>query len=363
MAPGARGVLVTAARSRSGAKVGLATTLARFGVLGALLRLRRRAPIVLRYHRVYPDGTRPFYELGIERALFEAQLDFLRQHFIVVPLAEILAPLRTGRPFPEKRLAITFDDGYRDNLTQAWPALQSRHLPATLFIAVDCVARGEGLWWDRLAAAILAAPPGAPTARLGLDDGGVVTDDPDGRERVFRRVRERWKLLPWDEVRRRLDGVEREWASGAVASELLSWDEVARLSREGCEIGSHTLDHPILSRLPEPEAERQIAGSRRRIEEQLGAPVRHFSYPNGKRGDVTPVVREMVVRAGYEGAVSTIEGRVGRDSDPFMLERKGATRGASSDSAGRFSPALFAAELSGLYDLIFQRRQRDRGIH
>jgi hypothetical protein len=91
--------------------------------------------------------------------------------------------------------------------------------------------------------------------------------------------------------------------------------------------------------------------------------VRYFSYPNGKRDDVTPQVEETVRRAGYEGAVSTIEGRVTRRSDPFLIERKGATEGMCSDGNGDISESLFTLELSGFYDLVLQRRRRDRGIY
>jgi hypothetical protein len=73
-------------------------------------------------------------------------------------------------------------------------------------------------------------------------------------------------------------------------------------------------------------------------------------------------VVELVRGAGYEGAVSTIEGRVSPRSDPFFLERKGATRGACAGPDGSFDEALFTVELSGLLDGLLQRRRRDRSI-
>lgn len=348
---------------RTSGKQAFAAGLHALGVDRVLLHLRRREPLVLRYHRVYPDGTQPFYELGIERSLFEAQLEFLSRNFRVVPLEAILDAVRTRQPLPERAVAITFDDGYRDNLTEAWPALRARNLPATLFVAVENVDRGRGLWWDRLAAAVQAAPAGASTAEVGLDfDPPVVLGARDTRMAVFQGVKEQVKMRPWDEVLRCLDRLEAAWGDGASGREMLSWDELATLAREGCGIGSHTLDHPILSRLDMAEARRQIVESRTRLEERLGLRVRYFSYPNGKRDDVTPEVVALVRGAGYEGAVSTIDGRVGPRSDPFFLERKGATRGASAGPDGRFDEALFAVELSGLLDGLLQRRRRDRSI-
>jgi peptidoglycan/xylan/chitin deacetylase (PgdA/CDA1 family) len=333
------------------------------GLAQAFLRWRQGAPLVLRYHRVYPDGARPFYRLGVERRLFEEQLDFLGRHFEVVPLSSIVDALREERGLPRRAAVITFDDGYRDNLTEAWPALRARGMPATVFVTVAAVEAGQSLWWDRLAAAVQAAPAGATTAGIGLDDPPARLDDGPSRVRAFDGVREAWKQRPWDEVRGYLARCEEEWGGDAAAGQLLTPEQVAQLAREGCGIGSHTLDHPILSRLDPAEAERQIVESRRLLEEWTGRQVRYFSYPNGKRDDVTPEVEETVRRAGYEGAVSTIEGRVTPRSDPFLLERKGATEGMCMDGEGGVSEALFTLELSGFYDLVLQRRRRDRGIY
>lgn len=348
---------------RGVAKQRLAEALAVAGLPQAFLRWRERAPLVLRYHRVYPDGAQPFYRLGLERRLFEEQLDFLGRHFDVVPLSSIVDSLREGRSLPRRAVAITFDDGYRDNLTEAWPALRARGMPVTVFVTVAAVEAGQSLWWDRLAAAVRAAPVGATTAAIGLDDSPEGFDDGPSRVRAFDRIRESWKQQPWNDVRECLARCEEEWGGDAGAGQLLTPEEVARLAREGCDIGSHTLDHPILSRLEPPEAERQITESRRRLEDWTGGRVRYFSYPNGKRDDVTSEVEQMVRRAGYEGAVSTIEGRVTRRSNPFLLERKGATEGMCMNGEGGVSEALFTLELSGFYDLVLQRRRRDRGIH
>jgi len=144
---------------------------------------------------------------------------------------------------------------------------------------------------------------------------------------------------------------------------MLSWEEIEEMVEGGVEIGSHTLDHPVLSRLTVAEAERQIVESRDRLAARLNRPIRFFSYPNGKREDVTSAVQELVRAAGYRGAVSTIEGRARASSDPFLLERVGATVGACTDASGQFSDALFAAELSGLLGLIFMRRRRGRSIY
>jgi peptidoglycan/xylan/chitin deacetylase (PgdA/CDA1 family) len=342
----------------------LARVLHATGFVGAVLAARRRRPVILRYHRVYGEGPEPLYELGLSRALFESQLDFLREHCNVVSLAQIFDALFRGKALPEHAVAITFDDGYKDNFTQAFPALKSRGLPATVFIAVENVEQAMPFWWDRLAAAIHAAPNRPVSLDLGHGMESLRLNGVDSRRRAVERACEAFKLMPHGEAGARLDAVLRTLGTGAEATDpVLSWDEVREMAEGGIEIGSHTLDHPVLSRLSPEEAARQIVESRLRAEDRLKRPVRFFAYPNGKRDDVTPTVKELVRKAGYTGAVSTIQGRPSPASDPFLVERIGVSAGLAADSAGRLSGALFATELAGIYDTLFLRNRRDRAVH
>jgi peptidoglycan/xylan/chitin deacetylase (PgdA/CDA1 family) len=345
-------------------KVTLAGLLGRLGLVRLVLHLRRRSPMVLRYHRVYPDGERPFYELGVSAAVFEAQMAFLRRHFQVVPLQDVFEGLFGSRPLPDHAVAITFDDGYRDNLTEATPVLQRHGLPATLFVSADNVEFRQAFWWDRLAAAVQTATAAEVAVDLGKGTERFAVDGAPARQVLFDRVREAVKLMPYDRFRGVLDQLEAalQPAGAATADCLLTWPEVETLKAGGWDLGSHSLDHPILSRVPPPEARRQVEESRVRIQSRAAVPVRYFSYPNGKRDDVTPEVKAEVRRAGYDGAVSTIEGRPGPRSDPFFLERKGVSLGMCTDEHGRFSEELFAAELSGIYDVLFLKKLRDRAI-
>lgn len=351
----------------SGAKVALASILHGSGITPMVLHLGRRRPLVLRYHRVYPDGAKPFYELGISRSLFEAQLDYLARRHNVVGLDQLLAGLSEQARLPDRAVAITFDDGYRDNFSEAFPALRRRQMPATLFVSAGNLDRREPFWWDRLASAVESARSvfevdvGAGTERFELDG-------PVSRRRAFDRIREGLKLMPHSRARAVLEALETQCDPGVreaalESGELLRWDEVVEMSRGGIEIGSHALDHPVLSRLPSEEMTRQVVESRRTIEARIGRPVRFFSYPNGKREDVTPEVERTVRAAGYLGAVSTIEGRIGPRSNPFMLERKGMTKGASTNARGALNEALLSTELSGIFDLLLQRRRRGRAVH
>jgi peptidoglycan/xylan/chitin deacetylase (PgdA/CDA1 family) len=357
---------VTAAttQKRSGwarrAKLGLARTLHVTRLTEAFLQLRRGEPLVLRYHRVYPDGLAPLYELGVPRSLFEAQLDFLKTHCAVVSLGEVCAGLFEGAPLPDRAVTITFDDGYRDNLTEALPALKARGLPATVFVTAGHVETGEPFWWDRVASAFENAPDG----EVQVDGERARLSDAASRLRIIDAVCERAKLMPHSEARAWIAELEQQLgAPDRQERSVLTWDEVRALRNDGVEIGSHTLDHPVLSRMEPAEAERQIVESRRLLEEHLDSPVTFFAYPNGKRDDLTPEVVAAVRRAGYRAALTTIEGRAGSNSDPYRIERVGVTLGSCTDASASFSEALFATELSGAFSALFLRRRRDRALH
>jgi peptidoglycan/xylan/chitin deacetylase (PgdA/CDA1 family) len=349
-------------------KVGVAIVARRLGLVRLLLHAQRKRPLLLRYHRIYPDGTEPFYELGIPRSIFEAQLDFLRRHFRVMSLGEICDALKDpARALPERALAITFDDGYADNYTQAFPALRARGLPATIFVCPDQIEQRGAFWWDRLARAVFAQRPETVTVDLGRGPQSFLLNGVPSRRAFLEQACESMKDVPTAEARQMIERIEATAGNGpddpAVEASLLSWEQIEEMLGERIEVGSHTLDHPILAQLDASEARRQIVESRRRLEERLGRPIRWFSYPNGKAIDAGPPIRRMVREAGYEAAVSTIEGRVSRSSSLFWLERKGVPLGSATDSKGRFSESLFATEMSGLYDLLFQRGRRERGLH
>ena len=93
------------------------------------------------------------------------------------------------------------------------------------------------------------------------------------------------------------------------------------MSSDGVTVGSHTVTHPILTRMPEEEVTRELFQSRQRLEEELGVPIRHFCYPNGRPQDFTPAIQRLVKAAGFQSACSTIGGINQPSEDRFALKR------------------------------------------
>jgi len=189
--------------------------------------------------------------------------------------------------------ALTFDDGWRDTHSVAFPLLRKHGVPATVFLATGYVGTRKWFWPERLAFLLAAS---------GRYAEGKVAAAVDGRI-------EELKGAPADERERVLGEMEKECrARGVVLPEerqTMTWDEAREMADAGIKFGSHTVNHVILTEAPPEVVERELVESKREIEAELGREVVSFCYPNG---NWSPAVREAVGRAGYRYAVTTQAG-------------------------------------------------------
>jgi peptidoglycan/xylan/chitin deacetylase (PgdA/CDA1 family) len=155
-------------------------------------------------------------------------------------------------------------------------------------------------------------------------------------------IKQRLKKAPDQERRAFLQSVEGLQSTPPTGYEPLTWDDIRTLAKEGVDFGAHTRSHPILSRLPNRDRMRdEIAGSKTRLEQELGSVVIHFCYPNGTPADYNDEVVSVVRECGYRTAVTAMPGVNGAGADPFLLKRlhQEPTR----------EPSAFAHQVAGLY--------------
>jgi peptidoglycan/xylan/chitin deacetylase (PgdA/CDA1 family) len=262
-------------------------------------RLSRRFQILI-YHKVSPD-THPFFE-PTHPAVFEQQMQFLKQCYQVKPLTELVERAKRG-DVPHRAVAITFDDGYRDNYEFAFPILKKYGLPATVFVATGAIGTGEILWHDRIFDAFRFATAPRTNLQSALD-----------------RARE----LYGDDRRRWVENVEQELKPifpPEYAPYMLSWSQIREMHVSGIEFGSHTVTHPILSKIPRDEMLKELRESKQRLAEQLNANVVSFAYPNGKTSDYNDEIKAALPQCGYSYAVTTRAGFNRPLADPFDLRR------------------------------------------
>lgn len=292
-------------------------------ILGAVARLiapagRRSRLSVLIFHRVLPRFD-PFAPHMLDAERFERILEGVSRCFNVLAPDEAVERLRRGT-LPDRPLAITFDDGYADNVEVALPILLRHRLPAGFFIATDYLDGGT-MWNDAICIALRRTSlQHLDLGALGFGAYGLDTDA--ARRRAMREVVREARYLP--APRRQEAAAAIVDKSGVVVPRNLMMESphLRTLRAAGMVLGGHTCSHPVLATLPLREAEREIAQGRARIEAIVGEPVTLFAYPNGTPGtDYRDEHVQLVKRLGFRGAFSTAWGVAGAGSDPYQLPR------------------------------------------
>jgi phosphatidylinositol alpha-1,6-mannosyltransferase len=274
---------------------------------------------VLLFHKV-PTVADPLTSTDLDLAHFERILDFVAANANVLTLSEANAALRRG-VLPPRAVALTFDDGYVEWIDNVSPALRRRGLPATFFVTTGQLAGGDMLWHERIVAAVRALPPKGVQLPAGF---GAYTDlDISGcRERLVAHLQEHLKYAPLRQREEAIAHLESQACNTLVLPRGFDVDAVRTLHSQGFEIGAHTVHHPILNECTPQQARDEIAGCKETLEAIIGGPVRSFAYPNGRPGeDFRAEHIEMVKAAGYENAVTTSNGVVRADTDPFQQPR------------------------------------------
>jgi len=289
----------------------------------------KRRLTVLAYQRI-DDPHAPGFDtfkpnVSATPEAFAAQMDFIRRRFHVVYDQQVVGWLRGTDSLPPCPLLITFDDGYRDSLVNALPILRERGLPAVVFLATDYIGSDVPFNWDLAAYCFHhTAQSEADLPALGHQSWSSEAE----REAVLNRLLALLKTLPAAESRAACWALPRALGVGvssdAFAGLHLSWDEVREITLAGVAVGAHTQSHPILTRVSPDRVQAEIAGSKARIEDELGRPITTFAYPNGTPEDFNPEVEASVHRAGFEVAYTVVPGPARFDeawANPLAIRR------------------------------------------
>lgn len=301
--------------------------------------LSRGFPI-LTFHRVNDDHD-PFLP-AMPTAVFAARLAHIARHYRVLTVEDLVEHARKGTT-PRNALALTFDDGYRDNLTHAAPILAQHGLPATIFLATGYIGTPDLPWFDRVALAFKLSRHKDVTIP-GCEPLQIKTE---GDRLAGLVLAMNWlKTLPDEERRRaveRLVADLRPRGPGRPKRVMLTWEEVDALRGLGFSIGAHTVTHPILSRVTPERAREEIQGSKDAIERTLGVPVFAFAYPNGGPQDYSSTTVRLVQECGFACAVTTRRG-LNRPAVPAFELRRG---GPWEDHLPTFALKLAYYRLTG----------------
>jgi peptidoglycan/xylan/chitin deacetylase (PgdA/CDA1 family) len=229
---------------------------------------------ILAYHEIcdLPKEINRIHSYNVTPSAFKDQMGFLyKNNYSVMRLEEVISSLTQNRELPHKSVVITFDDGYRNNYTNAFPVLKRFNFPATIFLATDYIGTNKVFPWFR--------------DLLGEDE----------------EVKENW--IP------------------------MSWREVREMSKDGITFGSHTCSHANIRQMSKSTFEEEIERSKDLIEGQIDKNINLFSYPfsfpkyRRRYRDLINKTRKALLGRGYWGACTTIIGTNSLKSDPFCLRR------------------------------------------
>lgn len=321
------------------------------GANGCARLLLRRRVLVLCYHSVIPDDmphAPQATRVASRVADFRWQMAALARLFKPISAGELLEHFRRGNALPARPALVTFDDGFRNNLAHAAPVLQELGIPALVHLTAGHIGQSGLLWTQELDERIMHWR--RPTLPMpGCEPDIDLEHSATTGWQLADRVRAVCKRLPNEQ---RLDYLDRLRAERLIVDEdwyrtlyaFLSWDDVRQLARGGISIGSHTLSHPILTRLTPPELERELVESKRRIEEEVSCECAWFAYPNGGAQDVSASVVDAVARAGYGVAFTLLDKANARSVHPLLIDR--------ICIPGQISRNAFDARLNGLRAII-----------
>jgi peptidoglycan/xylan/chitin deacetylase (PgdA/CDA1 family) len=298
-------------------------------------RLVPAGAVILMYHSVQdqPEQFANSIGTGIIHAtsIFRKQMEIIARQFHPVTVDEILSFLKGEQDLPRGAVAVTFDDGFADNFEVAAPILDRYGIRASFYVTASLIGTVQPPWYCRLRHTFYTSQMREWRQPLTgkIHPLGSREERRDGLSSAF-------------DCCAPLAGREQEEMIGQIESDLkaklashrsdfrfmMDWDQLRRLARDGHLVGSHSMTHPNLAHVSSQELlELELGGSKRQIEEAVGSPVVHFSYPHPALMPQWTERTEAAARhVGYCSAVTTISGSVRAGANPLHLERIGAGR-------------------------------------
>lgn len=311
--------------------------------------------VVLTYHRLLSEEADTWSHPGIvvTPATFERHMRLLKRDFRILSLREFEEHVTSRTPFEPGSCLVTFDDGWIDTYTEAWPILRRLDIPAVVFLPTRFIGSSDTFWQEHLsrllcdAASVLRHEPSFGPALMDALRASLLASLCDAvatgdRFTILDRVRAQ-KLNTEGDPLAAIDRLSRLLGSRASADHgdrFMSWEQVRQLSGEGLAFGVHGHTHRILSTLTKQEVFDELTTSRGIIERELGTCVTSMSYPNG---GWTAQVATRVGELGFTVGFSMERGPTRADAPAWSLSRVNIHEAVTADDA------FFRARILGVF--------------
>lgn len=299
----------------------------------------KNGALIVYGHRVADDNEG--YLAGLKPEWLDQQLAYLTRHYEIIALTKLVECFEQGRPVPGNSAVLTFDDGFRDNLTNALPLLQRYGVSATVFVVTGCISSGELPWSQRLGYLF------QNTSRPSVELPGVKNDFDLQRDAsrlaAYAAAKEPLKRMSRAEREKNLKALEETLEVDAPRDRMLSWSDLEEMRNQGIEIGAHTYSHPLLACISTEEAGWEMERSREDLRDRLGVERPSFCFPAGScNAELMALARTLGFRSAFQPngrhRVNNLE-----TADAFSLCRVGFPEAPAT---------LLEAELDGPFNFI-----------
>jgi peptidoglycan/xylan/chitin deacetylase (PgdA/CDA1 family) len=291
------------------------------------------------YHRI----TDIVDEQGVNRDVFEQQMDYIRTNMNPVSLSEIAECLSLGKPIPPKAVAITFDDGYEDNYTNAYPVLKKYEIPATIFLTAGYIGTSKVFWWDKLNELINKTRKNNIELSVFFESfkdvnrinsaRSITLNTEAERKNAKKLIADMFKTYKNEEINKATNILQSQLNvldETIKTPQLLNWAQVKEMNVNGVEFGAHTMSHPILSQLSVEESENEVILSKRTIENEIGIDVKGFAIPYGLAAHFNNGTLKTIEQTGFRYCCSAESGFVTCASNAYSLKRISMSNSFSS---------------------------------
>lgn len=285
--------------------------------------LTRHIPRVLMYHRFVNNGL----VKGVSRETFEWQLNLIKKDFHVMSLSQYIDKINSGISLSNV-VIITIDDAYEDFYSICYPLLKKYEMPATLFVPTDFIGNRAWFWWDKIKYIM----------EKSLKDNIKVLYN--NKKFTINSSTDYKRYKSWNGICDfclTLSDREKDAFINTVAISMdvdipsfpighyrqMTWEQIAEVSKNNVEIGSHAKSHPVLTKLNHEDIVKEAEDSKRKIVEKTGIAVKTFCYPHGMPSDYNSNVAAVVRNAGYIGAVVAHDGAYDQ-RERYIIKRIGA---------------------------------------
>lgn len=274
------------------------------------------------FHMVRPKGDllAPIDELRVSPEYFESFLREKQKHIDLISINDINTRMgykqRRDKPFG----IITFDDGYADNFTYAYPILKKLNIPFVIYVSTGLVNDYTPIWNYPLIIERIIKKNGE--LNIGGQEYNCLTEEQ--KNEAFVKLKSLLFSLPYEHMQEDFKRLFASYLDESVfPNNTLTWEQLEELSNDPlCTIGCHTMTHCRLTITDTMALEYELCESKRLLEQHMDKPVKHLSYPYGWKTDVSDAAIEYAKKCGYKTAARSFGGPVReKDSDLYQLKR------------------------------------------